>query len=238
VKKSTRVDDCSYRRVKVAAVSTVESYASLLRRQFAGVLATHCVRLAGYPFASRVPYCPDPQGHPLLAVSALAQHTQNLRADARVALSIWDEHPDDVQAAARATLLGNIETAHADASSIYLEHFPAAAVYLRELDFTLYRLQVHKVHFIAGFASVHWLDDGDLADVPAWSIAERTRALAAVPGDSLRKLAETGADEVQLAGIDPQGLTVRCPQTLRRVAFPETLQSPRSIATTLAQLTA
>jgi putative heme iron utilization protein len=184
-----------------------------------------------------VPYCPDPHGHPLLAVSSLAQHTQNLRADARVALSIWDEHPHDVQAATRATLLGDVEPADPDASSIYLGHFPAAVAYLQELDFTLYRLRVREVHFIAGFASVHWLDEGALEGVPVWSIAERTEALAAVPGDSLRKLAETDAGDVQPAGIDPQGLTLRCAHTLRRIAFPETLQSPQAVTATLAQLT-
>jgi len=220
------------------AVSTVDNYASLVRRHFAGVLATHCVRREGYPFTSRVPYCADAHGHPLLAVSALAQHTQNLLADARVSLSVWDDHPDDVQAAARATLLGDMELAHTDAGSLYVEHFPAAAAYLQELDFTLYRLRVREVHFIAGFANVHWLDTEGLAIVPAWSIAERTQARAAVSAGILKKLAQTDAAGPQLAAIDPQGLTLRCAQTLQRVTFSETLQSPQSITTTLAQLTA
>ena len=172
------------------AVSTVESYASLLRRHFAGVLGTHCVYREGYPFASRVPYCPDAHGHPLLAVSALAQHTQNLLADARVALNVWDDHPEDVQAASRATLLGDMELADTDAGSFYIEHFPAAAAYLQELDFTLYRLRVRDVHFIAGFANVHWLDAGDLADVPAWNSAQQTQAQAGVFRDQPEETSE------------------------------------------------
>ena len=81
---AAQLDDSLNPFCQVAVIPTVEEFANLLRRRFAGVLATHGVRMAGYPFASRVPYCADAHGQPLLAVSALAQHTKNLRADGRV----------------------------------------------------------------------------------------------------------------------------------------------------------
>ncbi|MDH3452794.1 MAG: pyridoxamine 5'-phosphate oxidase family protein [Gammaproteobacteria bacterium] len=216
----------------------VEDYAGLVRRHFAGVLATHCTRRAGYPFASRVPYCADAHGYPLLAISALAQHTRNLRADARVAMSVWDEHPDDVQAAGRATLVGDIESANGDeVAAYYTEHFPNAARYLRHLDFSLYRLRVQEVHYIAGFAKVHWLSAEHLAGVPAWSPAEQTQARATIDAEKLRVLAADDTLRPVLAGIDPQGLTLRLDQSLRRVAFPNTLQDPLAVAAAVAQTT-
>ncbi len=218
----------------------VEKFASLLRRRFDGVLATHSARQSGYPFASRVPCCTDSRGYPLLAVSALAEHTRNIRANPRVALSIWDDQPGDVQAAARATVLGEMEqaTADAEAGALFRAHFPAAAAYLEQLDFTLYRLRLHSAHYIAGFASVHWLDADALTGVPVWTATEHELALSSVSAAWLRQFAAAGAAMPALAGIDPQGLTLRTAQTLQRFAFAGTLQGPHQIADALEALRA
>lgn len=53
-----------------------------------GVLSTHSQAHPGYPFGSVVPYCLDNVGFPLLLLSHLAQHTRNLMAEPRCALTL------------------------------------------------------------------------------------------------------------------------------------------------------
>jgi len=138
---------------------------ALLEQQRQGVLATLSVRHAGWPFTSLAPFALDPSGQPLLALSDLAEHTRNLRADARASLFV---HDGSGQAGARLTLLGQLErvpssAAEAAARQRYVERHPEAAGYLAELaDFHLYRLQVTAARFIAGFGDMGWLDGAAL----------------------------------------------------------------------------
>ena len=48
-----------------------------------GALATLSRKHAGYPFASVMPYALDDEGRPLVLISTMAMHTQNLEADPR-----------------------------------------------------------------------------------------------------------------------------------------------------------
>lgn len=61
---------------------------SLWAGRFQGVLSTHSQAHPGYPFGSVVPYCLDNVGFPLLLLSHLAQHTRNLMAEPRCALTL------------------------------------------------------------------------------------------------------------------------------------------------------
>src|SRR5262249_26288050 len=82
-----------------------------------GTLATLSRRHPGHPFGSVMPYALDVEGRPLLLISAMAMHTQNLEADARASLLVTQ--PDwsgDPLAAGRLTLMGQarrLDTAHA-----------------------------------------------------------------------------------------------------------------------------
>ena len=55
----------------------------LLHESAFGVLATHSTQLPGYPFASILPFVLDESHRPIFLISALAEHTKNLLADAR-----------------------------------------------------------------------------------------------------------------------------------------------------------
>jgi len=138
---------------------------ALLEQQRQGVLATLSVRHAGWPFTSLAPFALGPRGEPLLALSDLAEHTRNLRADARASLFI---HDGGGQAGARLTLLGKLERlpsgdAEAAARHRYVERHPESAAYFAELaDFHVYRLQVTAARFIAGFGDMGWLDGAAL----------------------------------------------------------------------------
>ena len=51
-----------------------------------GTLGTLSRRHPGHPFVSVMPYAPDDRGRPLVLISGLAMHTQNLDADPRASL--------------------------------------------------------------------------------------------------------------------------------------------------------
>src|SRR5260370_40002458 len=53
-----------------------------------GTLGTLSRRHPGHPFVSAMPYAPDARGRPLVLISRLAMHTQNLGAGTRASL-LW-----------------------------------------------------------------------------------------------------------------------------------------------------
>src|SRR5512141_2794765 len=78
----------------------------LLRAERQALLSTISVRHPGYPFGSVVPYALWTTGEPLVYLSQLAAHTQNLMKDSRCSLLVSDSRSTAVQPA-RATLIGN-----------------------------------------------------------------------------------------------------------------------------------
>src|SRR6267142_603388 len=93
-----------------------------------GALATLSRRHPGHPFGSVMPYALDESGRPILLISAMAMHTQNLQADPRTSLLITQPNPTgeagDPLAASRLTLMG--EARRLDGGDVG----PARQVYL------------------------------------------------------------------------------------------------------------
>src|SRR5436190_56526 len=81
-----------------------------LRARHGGVLSTVSRKFPGYPFGSVVPFVLDQQAQPVILVSALAEHTRNLAADARCSLIVQEPGIEDMQAAARLTCVADAET--------------------------------------------------------------------------------------------------------------------------------
>ena len=61
---------------------------TLLHSQRQGVLSTISLHRAGYPYGSLTPYALSSAGAPMILISALAAHTQNLLADPRASLFV------------------------------------------------------------------------------------------------------------------------------------------------------
>lgn len=177
----------------------VEDVLTLLHTAAHGTLATHSTVLAGYPYGTAVGYMADDAHCPVICVSALAEHTRNLRADPRVSLSVTQPGADDVQAAARLTLVGDAEPFIADETFIerYARHAPDVRQWLA-LDFTFIRIRPRRVRFIAGLGRMGWVESDDWLALPRLSVADETRLLqranAVVPSD------------VCLLGIDRYGI--------------------------------
>jgi heme oxygenase (biliverdin-IX-beta and delta-forming) len=130
----------------------------LFRTLRSGVLSSHSSKLPGYPYGSALPHVTDHAGRPVILISRLAEHTHNLQSDARSSLLVC-EAAREVQASARATLLGNAERI-AEPAAIqqrYLRFHPEHARYLEIGGFEFWTIEPLQLRFIEGFGSLHWI---------------------------------------------------------------------------------
>ncbi len=103
----------------------------VLAGSFHGVLSTHSLELAGYPFGSVVRYVLDLEGLPLLLLlRPLSQLTKNLEADSRCWLTVVEEVDGGVQQRGRLSALGDVTPSGADADvERYFRAFPHTQLY-------------------------------------------------------------------------------------------------------------
>src|SRR6185369_6388496 len=111
-----------------------------------GTLATLSRKHPGHPFASLMPYALDERGWPLLLISSMAVHTQNLLADPRASLLVTQPTAGDPLAAGRMTLMGEAlavpEAERAAARAAYLARHANAAYWVDFDDFSFWRLEL------------------------------------------------------------------------------------------------
>jgi putative heme iron utilization protein len=147
-----------------------EEVRALLMSERNGVLCTLSKKMAGWPFGSITPYAVGAAGEPIILISEIAEHTRNLRADARASLLVQDSRAsEDPQAGARVTLMGYavpVPAAYADdAGRRYLELFPNSASYFQAHDFSLFRINITQVRYIGGFGEIYWLSGDEIGDL-------------------------------------------------------------------------
>ncbi len=126
-----------------------------------GTLGTLSRRHPGHPFVSVMPYAPDDGGRPLVLISGLAMHTQNLDADPRASLLVVQAGHEDPLAMARVTLMGRAQRLPAAdrpaAREAYLARHPNAVHWVDYGDFAFWRLDLTDVYFVGGFGAMDWL---------------------------------------------------------------------------------
>ena len=222
---------------EVPQPSFAERTRTLLQRQRTGYLSTLSRRQRGFPFGSVMPYAVDSLGRPLLLISKMAMHTQNLDRDPRSSLLVPEETAArDPLGAARATLLGRAEAVGsgelAAVRELYLERQESARYWIDYADFGFYRLEVVDVYFVGGFGVMGWVDADEyrqaspdpLADAAAGIVADMNRD----HGDALRLLAAGAVggpvEAAQVTAIDRLGFHLRIEVDGRyrgsRIAFP------------------
>jgi putative heme iron utilization protein len=140
----------------------VTTVRELLRRAPRASLATS--NEAGAPYASLVLVADDERGAPLLLLSDLAEHTKNLARDARASVLVEAADGGDPLAAPRATFLGTMARVADEAMRArFVARHPSAAVYAGFADFAVHRLEVERVHLVAGFGRIDWISGRDYA---------------------------------------------------------------------------
>jgi putative heme iron utilization protein len=208
---------------------------TLLHRTRTGVLSTASAQHEGWPFGSLAPYAVTQSGDLALVLSDLAEHTKNLRHDARASLFVNEAVPDedDPQSGARIALLGRVAQpqgdALADARARYIARFPEADGYLSKLDFHVYVLTVEHVRLVGGFGRVAWLPVSSVREDMAHDpIAEHAMGiLTHMNDDHADSIANyvrafrgrTIVSEPRMVGIDAWGFDVVDSGTGERFRF-------------------
>lgn len=144
--------------------SDAERARTLAAGRVNATLATVAREPQGTPFASVAPFGIDEAGRPILCISEMAEHTQNLRLDPRCSLlvsEVVDEGADPL-AAGRVTLLGQAAVVADDereaAKEAHLLGNPHAAYYVDFGDFNLWRVEVESIRFVGGYGRMSWVD--------------------------------------------------------------------------------
>jgi heme iron utilization protein len=218
-----------------------------------GTLATLSRRHAGHPFASVMPYALDDAGRPLMLISAMAMHTQNLEHDARASLLVtqpgWSGDP---LAAGRLTLMGHARRVAADVAAArerYLARHERARHWVDFDDFSLWRLDLADLYFVGGFAAMDWVTADDysaarpdpLADAAEGIVEHMNRDHADALIEYARHFGREPADEATMVAVDRLGFKLRVRSGARvssvRIAFPrEVTTAAQSRDTLIAML--
>lgn len=230
----------------------------LLRRAGQASLATRLQHDAsGDPYVSLVVMAVDQDAGPLLLLSDLAEHTANLKAEARASLLVdGTAGHEDPLTGPRASLQGSLAPLESPAA---LERFqrrhPSARFYGGFADFNLYRFNLEKAHLVSGFGDIHWIEAAEIL-----YDCRRAGALAAAEGDIVdhmnqdhgdalalmaRHLLHQAGDGWTMTGIDPEGLDLRGPHGpgrgleggLQRLDFDGAVGDPEGARAALIALT-
>lgn len=204
---------------------------------------------AGAPYASLVLTACRMDATPVLLLSRLAEHTQNLLEDTRASL-LFDGTAglESPLTGARLSLQGRLlacDPADPEPRRRFLHRHPDAARYADFGDFAFYRLEPTAGHLVAGFGVIHWL--------PWTAIRFAMEGFAAVAEAEEGVLAHMNEDHAAahsaiaqargwpggawtMTGCDPEGFDLRAAGNLRRVPFEVAVRDPDGIRMALIQI--
>ncbi len=202
-----------------------------------------------------MPYDLDAMGRPIFLISRLAVHTKNLQACPRASLLVVEPAgTGDLLAAARVTLMGEVERLTASAAETartgYLRRHPSAAVWVDFEDFAFFRLTVANVYYVGGFGEMDWIeaaaytatDPDPLAGAAPGIIAHMNTDHADLLRAYCRRYAGLAASHATMIGVDRLGfqLQVRIgEQTQRcRIAFPREVRDAGAARAALIEMSA
>lgn len=199
----------------------------LLRHTHRGVLSTFSTRFEGFPYGSAVPFVLDAHGNPVLLVSRLAAHTQDMLRNPAVSLTA---HGDDVVTGARITLMGRVtEVDHGSPAALrYLALLPESQLYAGFGDFGFLKLEPVAGHYVGGFGDIRWFDGTDYV-LPAMALDDReTDIVTHMNEDHIDTMKTWCAGRlgaapatVQMLCVDTDGFDLRADETTLRFDFPE-----------------
>ncbi len=204
---------------------------------------------AGAPYASLVLSACTQAGEPLLLLSRLAEHTQNLLADPRASL-LFDGTAglDSPLTGARLSLQGRLVACgpeEAEPRRRFLHRHPDAARYADFGDFAFYRLEPSAGHLVAGFGVIHWLPWTDIAfDLGGHEAAADAEdsVLSHMNEDHVDAIAAIARGQSwpegswRMVGCDPEGFDLRSGGNLRRFGFDTPVKTADEIRGALVKL--
>jgi putative heme iron utilization protein len=222
---------------------------SLLRRSRQGALATLAAG-SGDPYCSLVNLASHADGSPILLISRLALHTQNILGDPRVSLMLDERAEGDPLEGSRVMLAGRAEQASGDEVAIfrrrYLNAHPSAEAFVEFKDFSFFRIRSTGAHLVAGFGRIVDLTPEqfltDISDAEALLEAEQGAIdhMNADHRDAMNLYATmllgAGAADWRCTGCDPDGIDMQAGAAVLRLDFPERVTSGAALRKMLVRL--
>jgi len=224
---------------------------SLLRRSRQGALAT-LMAGSGDPYCSLVNVASHPDGAPILLISRLALHTQNILADPRVSLMLDERAAGDPLEGSRMMLAGRAEQAGGNDETLwrrrYLNAHPSAEAFVNFKDFSFFQISPSVAHLVAGFGRIVDLNPQqfltDIGDAAALLEAEQG-AIEHMNADHREamnlyatQLLGAEAADWRCTGCDPDGIDLQAGARTLRLDFPERVTRPGELRKMLVKLVA
>ena len=201
--------------------SYAERARTLLHLGRVGSLSTLSRKRPGFPFGSLMPYALDGTGRPVLLISTMAMHTQNLQQDGRASLLVTQEAGGDPLGAGRVTLVGNVsliaDAEIAEARRLYLERHENSKYWVDFDDFSFFAMDVVDVYYIGGFGVMGWITAQEYSQAQPDPLADAAAGILqhmnADHKDALILLARVHAgieaQEAVMTSVDRLGFHVR-----------------------------
>jgi hypothetical protein len=200
-----------------------------------------------------MPYGLDDRANPVLLISTMAMHTQNVQADPRSSLLVTQ--PDtigDPLGASRVTLIGNIlpvpVSEVGEARRVYLARYTNSKYWVDFDDFSFYRMHVVDVYYVGGFGVMGWVTDSEYYSAKPDPLADAAtdiiQHMNTDHGDALVELARVFAgiesQEVAMTSVDRLGFHVRLKTEdgtrSARIAFLREVSSAEEARTVLVEM--
>ena len=223
----------------------------LVRCAVKAVLCTHMSEnpiAKGYPLGSLVTLATSWDGSPILLLSSLAQHTKNIANDAHISLLVdGTQGYLNPQQGPRVGVIGRLSLTNEDGfGRRFLRRHPRASIYANFKDFQFYKIEVEKYHYVGGFAQAVWVGKRK-AVLPRkdWvNVAESEEEILSHMNldhlDTLRlygtKLLGKRGKHWDMVSLDPEGLDLRCGNSIHRINFPSLQTNTHDIRKTLIQM--
>ena len=216
----------------------------LLRRARTCSLST-LTRGDGTPYGSLANIATDGAGRPLILISRLAWHTQNLEVDARGSV-LAGELPakGDALVGPRVTVLGRFERVEdANLRRRYLARHPQAALYADFPDFSFWRLSPTAIHGVAGFGRIETLTPDEVFPVAAEMEALEMSAIEHMNNDHAEaihlyatKILKAQPGPWRVLAIDPDGADIGLHEQSLRMEFHTPVFTAAALRTKFAEL--
>ena len=209
-------------------------------------LSTMSEKFPGYPFGSVMPFGLDHRGSPTFLISAMAMHTQNIKADPRATLLIHERSAKkDSLGLARVSLVGDVEALNEEASAAvrepYLDSNPESKYWVNFGDFAFFRLNIIGAYYIGGFGVMGWVEAEDYYSSAPDPLAAFAQDIIQHMNEDHRPatmmiakhFAGIDAKDAQLTAVDRLGFNIRVEtdEGVRggRIGFPKEVRDSNEV---------
>ena len=226
----------------------VKDACNLLLKDYQGILCTNSKDMPGYPFGSVVPYIIDRQGQPVILISTIAQHTNNILSDNKVSLIVTEGDAADLQTVGRVTYIGDarkLDEQDGDAMERYYEFFPQSRDYHKTHDFDFYTIDLQRVRYIGGFGKIYWLEKDNFLMPKMFDWKEEQGMLNHMNkdhADAIRHYCDLYDIAVPekltpvMVGIDSEGFHIRIGKRIYRINFKHPVNTGEEVRKALVEL--